>query len=315
MGSKTQNIRKRENVKKSRKRKKNLSNNDNLETKFNIIKWNGRIDFNADIDEYFSQRGIAHESYNGSYYLDKRFTCNKKGFVVQKIDKHIIELVNSDLKETDKLNKIYWEIFYIGEDGVPENITNPQSEQYYSFNTDGFVQADCGDQSFGHIVQVGTSNFFEYNEKVNFRDGIMEITNDLQEIFGDHVVIDVTTNANGLPSSNKAPNMTGLSMSGPTLTHTVEYYWNDDNHETNLIEKYHSDGVVVDLDRPDDYETEEIETGGLEEVDPELDYEDLINLKKTEIYNLIYSHPNRPQKLNSIKDYNKKALIQLYETL
>jgi len=243
-----------------------LFNNDpspETETKFNIIKWNARVDFNRDSGEYYSQRGVLNESYNGSYFIDKRFTSNKRGFVVQKIEKKILELKNSILDTKEQKSKTYWEIFYVGSDTVPLNITNKLAHQYYSYSTDGFVQEDCGEESSGHIVQVGTSNFFEYNHPVVFRDNMMVITDAIQHIFGQHVSIDLNTNANGLPISTEPPLMNTLKSSGPTVLHVVEYHWNNTDNETHVKETCYSDDLVFDLMRPSEYENEEIETGGL----------------------------------------------------
>jgi len=264
---------------------------DNFSTKFNIIKWNGRVNFEKDTNEYYSQRGVFHESYYGSYFIDKRFTSNHKGFVVQKIEKKILELNDSNLPKKEQNSKTYWEIFYIGDLNVPKNIMNKQANRYYSINTDGFVQQECGERSSGHVVQVGTSNFFRYDDPINFIDNMLELTPKLKKIFGKHVKRDLKSNANGLPYSKTPPSMNGLVSSGPTIVHIVEYEWNNTDSETHVKETVHSDDLVLDLMRPTDYENSNIETYGLGEDNEEEDIENINynKLKKSELIKMIKS--------------------------
>ena len=159
-----------------------------------------------------------------------------------------MELTDSDLPAKEKKDKTYWEIFYIGDLNVPQKINNQQAHKFYSINTDGFVQQECGERSSGHIVQVGTSNFFKYDDQITFKDDMLVLTPKLKQIFGKHVKRDLKSNANGLPFSLKPPSMNGLTSSGPTIIHVVEYKWNSDS-ETHVKETAYSNETVLDLER------------------------------------------------------------------
>lgn len=233
-------------MKRTKKKGKSGKKN-NKTTDFSIIKWNARVNFNKEKpNDFYQKRGMLILGHEGSYWCDKKFTCNKKGFVVQLIEKKIIELNNHILPEEETKNIKYWEIFYIGDDGM-------------SYNTDGFVQRSCGFNSSGKIEQKGTSYFYEYNKPVNFDDnGSMIITNNLEKIFGKHVNISDSSNANGLPYSLKKPLMNGLKKTGKVLEHVVVVSWKA-RKKSQVIEKVKKGNEMVSLNRPKNYLKKSIE--------------------------------------------------------
>lgn len=222
-------------------------------TLVNIIRWNARVnvELSPKLYDELTQRGLLHESYNGSYWADVKFTSNKPGFLVQKIEKDIknlnnVEIFNESKKistksaeyKSETTNKTYWEIFYLngnnGDGGGPltGKILNNDALQHYSFSPDGFVQKDLGSNSSGYIIQTGTSKFYPYTGSIewNKSGGVitsMKLNKKIQGIFGKHVTIGTGTNANGLPYSTSEPLMTGLKHEGPILKHVVEYWWNN----------------------------------------------------------------------------------------
>ena len=247
--------------------------NDDTDTKSNFI---GLKKYNSVADtlksgnsqypsDYLKRNGDLIQSINGAYGADIIFTAKKPGFIVQKIEKQLIELKNSkDLKNDINVN--YWEIFYI----VPHKI-----QPLESYNADGFVQTDLGDQSSGKIIQVGTSWFYPLNEdqklEVKFDDGKMIETKDLRTIFGKKINFgkDAFKNANGLPSciagklgdySENKPEMKGLIADARVFRHKIEVTWNgpdnDGNNFSNVSETltYQEDGKEHKkyLMRPDD---------------------------------------------------------------
>lgn len=195
--------------------------------------------------DYLKRNGDLIQSINGAYGADVIFIAKKPGFVVQKIEKQLIELKNSkDLKHDINVN--YWEIFYI----VPHKI-----QPLESYNADGFVQTELGDKSSGKIIQVGTSWFYPLDEdqklEVKFDDGKMIETKDLRRIFGKKIKFgkDSFKNANGLPSciagklgdyTENKPEMKGLIADSRVFRHKIEVTWNgpdkDGNNFSNVSE-------------------------------------------------------------------------------
>ena len=215
--------------------------------------------------DYLKRNGDLVQSVNGSYGADIIFMAKKSGFVVQKIEKQVIELNNSkELK--DDLNVNYWEIFYI----VPHSI-----EPLESYNADGFVQTELGENSSGKIIQVGTSWFYplpdDHKLDIKFDDGKMIETDQLKGIFGNKIKFDKDgfKNANGLPSciagklgdyTENKPKMTDLIADPRVFRHKIEVTWKgkdkDGNNFSSVSEHltYQEDGEEHKkyLMRPDD---------------------------------------------------------------
>ena len=86
----------------------------------------------------------------GHFKFDVVFTSNRPGFVVQYLRKKLT------YKETakspwNKSNRAYWEIFYIGDDGM-------------SWKGDRFAQTSIGkEESEGCLIQIGYAYFFPYH--------------------------------------------------------------------------------------------------------------------------------------------------------
>ena len=200
---------------------------------FNIIRWNARTAYPE-----LQRRGIYHEGMNGSYWVDIKFTSNKQGFVVQ----HITKKYNKRNFQSNT-NNDYWEIFYIDGSGL-------------SYNTDGFVQGNKGNNSKGETIQVGEAGFYPYDKEVNFdNNGDMILTNELKKIFGSRITLNGHINANGLPSGNKMPYMNTLTRIGPIITHIVKAKWEPLNGEnyTTITEMVYINDKLKNLNRPTEY--------------------------------------------------------------
>ena len=126
--------------------------------------------FKMDRTDYNPENVMGLE---GSYrsYID--FLVDKKGFVVQHIQKDIVEQNDflkvdmTDEEWSEETNpKEYWEIF---------EINTHKGTHLSSKHSDGFVQAGMGPKSSGKIVQMGTSLF--YPSELNLNEFINKCSN------------------------------------------------------------------------------------------------------------------------------------------
>ena len=133
----------------------------------------------------------------GHFKFDVVFTSNRPGFVVQYLRKKLT------YKETakspwNKSNRAYWEIFYIGDDGM-------------SWKGDRFAQTSIGkEESEGCLIQIGYAYFFPYHlseYEVEIYKTEVNLSPLLKRIFGEEVQRGKIAMANGLPSSLHKPKM------------------------------------------------------------------------------------------------------------
>jgi hypothetical protein len=149
----------------------------------------------------------------GSFVFDILFTTNNKpGFVVQYIRKKLTYRGNP-ASPWLATHHDYWEIFHITKDGE-------------SWNADRFAQTAIDDaESEGCFIQIGYAYFFPYSGSVKMEDNNIEITPELQKIFGDWVEGHKIAYANGLPSSSKQPAMKGLRPLESAIIHKLTGNW------------------------------------------------------------------------------------------
>ena len=173
----------------------------------------GMIPYNASAPtEEMKLRGVSKESIKGSFEFDVVFTTNKiPGFVVQYIRK-TITYRNHPGSSWNTRDYNYWEIFYIGAGGE-------------SSNADRFAQEELSLASEGCLIQIGYAYFFPYAAPVKMAaGGSMVITKTLEKIFGGKMAPSIPY-ANGLPSSDRQPEMKGVVPLESAIIHKLTADW------------------------------------------------------------------------------------------
>ena len=183
-----------------------------------------------------NRRGVANESIKGSFEFDVVFTSNISGFVVQYIQKKLTYKKKAS-SVWKKIQRAYWEIFYIGDDGM-------------SWNADRFAQTSLGNESEGCLIQIGYAYFFPYAQPVvQDPDKVdivqIQITKDIKRIFGKEVQYKIKM-ANGLPCSYQKPKMKGLQPIPNAIIHKLTVNWGEHAEPLGSQLNYSDDGKTIE---------------------------------------------------------------------
>ncbi len=135
-----------------------------------------------------------------------------------------------------------------------------------SHNADLFSQKGLGPRSKGKITQIGYASFFPYDEEVKFtRDKDMNLDG-LEDIFGPDITMGGVPEAGELPSGFKPPLMKTLTKGPICIIHKVKMEWTpNDATLTEEVIKRKKGGLeeIVDMNRPEKWHDEEVETAGI----------------------------------------------------
>ena len=205
---------------------------------FGVIPWNSGATYinSPQLEpEYLIRLGEIIYGLNNTVRLDIKFVAQEPGFIVQHIERIIIDYTKNKIMDFS-----YYEIFYI----TPENLE--------SFNADSYLIAEDITLSIknGSYTQIGTCSFYPYaySENVNFdKDGVMKYSKELQNIFGENVKFGkLNTLAAGLPYSLTPPEMNNLAELAIELRRIVIAKWDEvDDIEVTESFMYIRDGVEL----------------------------------------------------------------------